>query len=155
MRSENVNNMPAGNAATPSDQAIETPNAIQQQLSDVDALTKDLKRLLVKGENALEKEGLREDVERLERWMVSYRNGLAAASKMCAGGTDLLCEIKDRLKLAAEELQRLEDEGGNPASREQMMQLEELVKATKLIDQVMPAVQNVFCEESQRNPQAA
>jgi len=118
-----------------------------QQLAEAEELTNVLKRLLVKYESALEQEGIREQVEILERWMESYRRGLSAACKISENGPALLTEMKKRLKLAADELQRLEGEGGNPASKEQTTQIEELLKASRRIEQVLPNIEHIFSPE--------
>lgn len=122
-------------------------NPLDQQLFEAEQLTNDLKRLLVKYENALEQEGIRQQVETLERWMESYRRGLSAARKISEKGTTWLTELKDRLKLAAEEINRLEGEGGNPLDKNQAVQAEEYLRASLRIDKVIPSMENIFhCE---------
>jgi hypothetical protein len=133
--------------ATPDQPTLDTVNPITQQIAEVEELTNDLKRLLVKYENALEQEGIRHQVETLERWMESYRHGLSAARKISQNGTSWLTELRARLKLAADELQRLEGEGGNPASKEQTAQAEDFLKASRRIDQVIPNIESIFCPE--------
>lgn len=122
-----------------------TPCAVlYQQLAEAEELTNELKRLLVRYESALEQEGIRQQVETLERWMESYRRGLNAARKLSENGMPLLTEMRERLKLAADELQRLEGEGGNPATKEQAAQAEEFLKASRRIDQVLPNIEHIF-----------
>lgn len=117
---------------------------LQDQLSSVEELTNELKRLLVRHEAALDEEGIRQQVETLERWMESYRRGLAAAAKVSEHGPCWLNELKNRLQLAADELHRLEAEGGNPPSRDQAAQAEEFLKASRRIDKVLPAFEQIF-----------
>ena len=119
---------------------------IHQQLGEAEALTNELKRLLVRYESTLEQEGIREQVETLERWMESYRRGLSAARKISENGTGLFIEMRERLKLAADELQRLEGEGGNPASKEQATQVEEFLKVSRRIEQVLPNIEHIFSQ---------
>lgn len=126
----------------------ETP-ALQQQLQDVEALEHELKRLLVRHEATLDAEGIRKEVEILERWMESYRRGLAAADKISCTGMTWLADLRDRLKLSADERQRLEGEGGNPASKEQAEKTEELLKAIRSIERVMPDIQHMLCKAEQ------
>lgn len=125
----------------------ETCLALEQKFAEAEELTNELKRLLVKYEHALEQEGIREQVETLERWMESYRRGLSAARKLSENGAELLTEMQKRLKLAADELQRLEGEGGNPASKEQAQQAEEFLRASVKIDKVLPNLEQVFSTE--------
>jgi hypothetical protein len=122
----------------------EVSGAIQQQMSDAEDLTNELKRLLVKYEPALQEEGIRKQVETLERWMEAYRHGLSAARKISENGTSWLTELRNRLKLAADELQRIESEGGNPATGEQASQAEEFLKASRRIDKVIPNIEHMF-----------
>lgn len=127
-------------------------STLQQQMHDVEQLGKELKRLLVRYEPAIEQEGIREDVETLERWMESYRRGLSAACKIADNGTACLAELRERLKKTADDLQRLEGEGGNTApTKSQAEEAEDLIKATKRIDQIIPTVDHLF--ESANDPQ--
>lgn len=116
----------------------------QNQLEEVEELTNELKRLLVKHERTLDEEGIRKEVECLERWMESYRRGLAAAHKISETGTGWLGTLRDKLKLAADEMQRIEGEGGAPASREQAEKTEDLVKAVRRIEKVIPSIEQMF-----------
>lgn len=116
-----------------------------RQLTEAEALTNELKRILVRSEQALAQEGIRDQVETLERWMESYRRGLSAANKMSTAGAELLGTIRNRLHLATEELQRLEGEGGNPATSDQSVQMDELVGAMRRIDRMIPDIRHMFC----------
>jgi hypothetical protein len=136
----------ASPTTTMSPQNAESCTTFTQQLAEAEELTNELKRLLVRYESALEQEGIRQQVETLERWMESYRHGLSAARKISENGTSLLTEMRERLKFAADELQRLENEGGNPASKEQTTQVEEFLKITRRIDQVIPNIEHIFSE---------
>lgn len=132
------------NDVAPQTEASET---IRQQLAEAEELTNELKRLLVRYESTLEHQGTREQVETLERWMESYRHGLSAARKISENGPQWLTELRENLKLAADELQRLEGEGGNPATKEQAAQAEELLKASLRIEKVIPNLEHIFCAE--------
>lgn len=116
----------------------------QTPLESAEELTNELKRLLVKHEHTLDEEGIRREVEILERWMESYRRGLAAANKISETGTSWLTTLRDRLKLAADEIQRLEGEGGPAPSKEQMAKTEDLLKAVRRIEKVMPNLEHLF-----------
>ena len=122
--------------------------AISQQLAEAEELTNELKRLLVRYESALEHEGIRDQIEILERWMESYRRGLSAAHKIAENGPAWLTELREKLKFAADELQRLEGEGGNPATKEQSAQAEDFLKASRRIENVIPSIEQIFPAES-------
>jgi len=115
-----------------------------EELKEVEELTNELKRLLVRHENTLQEEGIREKVEMLERWMESYRRGLKAANNISETGMDWLASVRDHLKLAAVEIQRLEDEGGNPANKQQAEKTEDLIKAADRLDKVIPDIKHIF-----------
>lgn len=133
-----------------SHQAEESCSALNQQFAEAEELTNELKRLLVRNESTLEHEGLKEQVETLERWMESYRRGLSAARKISENGASLLTQMRDKLKLAADELHRLENEGGNPPSKEQAAQAEDFLKASRRIDRVLPNIEHIFSEEPEK-----
>jgi uncharacterized FlaG/YvyC family protein len=118
--------------------------AASQKLQEVEKLTNELKSLLVRHEVALNEEGIHREVEILERWMESYRRGLAAANKISASGIGWLSQLRDQLKMAAEEKQRLEDEGGNPATKEQMQKTHELFGLVKRLDKAIADIDQIL-----------
>lgn len=105
-------------------------------LEEVEALTNELKRLLVLHQSTLEGEGIRHHVETMERWMESYRRGIAAAHKLSENAPGWLEQVRARLTLASDELQRLESEGGNPATAEQSAEADRIVKAVREMDTI-------------------
>jgi len=114
------------------------------EMNEAEELCISLKRLLVRSEKELVSGDARAHVEKLERWVESYRRGLSAAQKISDNGTDILKKTRDQLVLSLEELSRIEDEGGNPASREQGAELEELTAAIRRIDSLIPVVEQSF-----------
>lgn len=122
------------------------------QLLEAEELSNVLKRILVRSENALAQGDARENIEKLERWIESYRRGMSAAQKISENGAEMLQKARDQLHLSLEELLRLEDEGGNPPSKENADQSEELAKAISRIDSLMPIVQHSF-QVSATSPQ--
>ena len=114
------------------------------ELSEAEALGNDLKRILVRSENALVHGDARDNVEKLERWIESYRRGLSAAQKISDNGSEMLKKTRDQLKLSLDELLRLEDEGGNPPTKEHANDSEELSSAIRRIDKLMPVVEHSF-----------
>lgn len=135
---------------TPSPHTPETVAAMtsadwQSELADIDALTLDLKRLIVRHESELSEEGLQSDLEQLERWAMSYRRGISAALKLSALGPDWLNNLREKLKLAADELTRMDDEG--PTANEDTShhtRAEDLMQASRRIEHVIPSLQHLF-----------
>jgi hypothetical protein len=123
----------APEAAPPSDPLL------SKHLEAVEALVQDFRRLLVRYESSLEAEGIRERIETLERWAESYRRGLRAAEKISEVGQDWLREAEEKLKLAAAELHRLDDESPVSCTVEDS-KAEDYIRATKRIDSLIPAV---------------
>ncbi len=119
--------------------------SINDQQQDVEKLLHELKKLLMRYESALDREGIRPKVEKLEQWMESYRSGLAAAAKVSSTGVPWLTEFRDQLKMSADELHRLEGEGGSAAPPgEHTSEAEDLIKATRRIDQALPILEQLL-----------
>lgn len=127
-----------------SDESKDTPLSPIQELEEAENLVNELKSLLVKREDTLDDEGIRHQVEILERWMESYRRGLSAAQKISENGALLLGDLRNHLKLSIDERHRLEGEGGNPPTREESDKLEKLTKTLRHIEQVLPNIEHVF-----------
>ena len=128
-------------------------------LEDAELLGHDLKKLLVRSQNELVRGNAREKVEQLERWVESYRRGLAAAHKISSSGISMLAEAREQLHLALQEQLRLEDEGGNPLTKEQSKQIDDLNAAVRRMDQLIPVVESSFpiaeTPEETSHPEAA
>lgn len=110
-------------------------------IDEAHQLTHEMKRLIVHCETALDQEGIRHQAETLERWMESYRRGLTAACKLSENGPAFLKEMRDKILLALDELSRLEDEGGAPATQEQLEQVEEFHAALRTIDSLIASLE--------------
>lgn len=104
-------------------------------IGEIENIMGEVRRLLVHSENALDKEGGKLQAETLERWLESYRRGLSAAEKISKNSDVFLHDIRERLTLALDEIQRLDDEGGaTEATPEQKDKMDELSKAIKRVD---------------------
>jgi hypothetical protein len=114
------------------------------EIQEAEALGNDLKRILVRSEYALLTGDARDNVEKLERWIESYRRGLSAAQKISDNGRDMLQKTRNQLRLSLDELLRMEDEGGNPPSKERISDSEEIATAIRRIDRLIPVVEKSF-----------
>ncbi|MFZ4541419.1 MAG: hypothetical protein ACOYNL_06365 [Rickettsiales bacterium] len=147
---ETINTAATAAKNTMSDTATLTSGIMD--LAEAEALCANLKRITVHSEQALIKGDAREGIEQVERWVESYRRGLSAAQKISVSGIDLLKKTREQLALSLEERLRLEDEGGNPPTKEQAAENEELAKAITRIDGIMAALEQSF--QSPQSPQS-
>ena len=134
--------------ADPSLQAS-TPSHLQE----VAQVAHDLKRLLAGAESARLKSEVRDQIDTLGQWTETYLAGLEAAQKITdnAGGT--LAEARKELELAYQQYVRFEDEGGNPATPAQQRQTDELSKALRRIQTLIPAFSQAVADPSQPAPE--
>ena len=109
----------------------------KKHLHEVTTLMAELRRLHVRHGSALNEDGIADELHKLEEWLEAERKGPAPACIISASGISWLVTIRDRLKLLADEMQRLEGEGGNPSSKEQIEKQEELLNATRRIDTII------------------
>ena len=126
------------------------PNAIEGaatpvSISEAETLVHEVRRLLVYSESAMDDDSVKIRAETLERWLESYRRGLSAAQKISRNSESFLQEMRNRLKLSLEEMQRLDDEGGSPATAEQKQRMDELAKAIRRIDHLTTALGEATC----------
>jgi hypothetical protein len=121
---------------------------LEEHLKNVEEMAFSLKKILVSNQGALNREDnkeCRQHIEVLERWMESYRKGLAAANKISSLGPAWLAESKERLKLALTELQRLEGEGGNlPSDSSTAEETDSLSRAVRHLEKIIPALEEMF-----------
>ena len=116
---------------------------ISSKLDEAEHLTEEARRLLVHCEGALDSEGVREEALALERWLESYRRGMSAARKLSNTGPELVDDMSARLRQALEELHRYEEEGGNPASKTQQVQIENLNHAMSAVHHLGDSLKDI------------
>lgn len=110
----------------------------QRHLQEITELAAELKRILVRHYTVLkEEDAIRKEMVKLEEWLEVERTGHAPAGIISEGGFSWLCALRDRLKLSADELLRMEGEGGNPTSREQAEKTESLLNLIRRIDRII------------------
>jgi hypothetical protein len=112
----------------------------------VRALTDELKQLLEHNNTAFDDEIIRRQMELLGNWMECYRTNLVAPATFSETGVALLNDMRARLKLSIEEQQRLEGEGGNPSTKEQVEKTEELLKVIRRSEKLLAEVEALFPE---------
>jgi len=113
-------------------------NALERQkLHEVTTLAAEVKSLLVRHNDILKDEGIRKEMRQLEEWLETERTGPAPAGVISEGGIMWLIALRDKLKLSADEAQRLEGEGGPPSSKEQIEKTENKLKAIRRIDAII------------------
>lgn len=115
----------------------------KQELGAAEMLTDELKGFLVRYGTALEHEGIHRQVALIKQWVESYRYGLLAADKLSVTGLDLLTNLRERLKLASDELHRLESEGGNLTHSSDITEADELRKAMLKLDKLIPSLEHM------------
>lgn len=125
---------------------------VQAKLDEVALLVQEFRKLQVHYADALEGEGLSEEIEALERWAESYRRGLKAAIKISENGQDMLEDVRNRLKLAADELTRISSESPNPAPKGEAKKAAAFLEATRSIDSILPAVEHAVTNNETSNP---
>lgn len=113
------------------------PDNIEKQPQDVLALAAELRILLVRHNDILKEEGVRREMQQLEHWLEIGHKGPAPDSIISEGGICWLIGLRDRLKLSADEAIRLEGEGGNPSTKEQIEKTENILKTVRRIDRII------------------
>ena len=96
-----------------------------------------LKDLLALDLNTFGDKNISRELEVLGRWNAYYHKNLVTLEAFSETCMIVLANLRDRLKLALEEMQRLEGEGGPTASKEQVEKNEALVKAIRRIETLL------------------
>lgn len=113
-------------------------NSLQkQQLHELTVLSAELKHIIVQHYDTLKEAGIRREMQSLEEWLEEQRKGPAPAGVISESGISWLQKLHDHLKLAADEQLRLEGEGGNPRTKEQVEKTEALLKTVRRIDKII------------------
>jgi hypothetical protein len=139
MRSEEIKSVDATVSSNPPP-ATQAAEQLAQQADEADALVQEFRKLLVGFESELGAEGVREQLQTLERWSESLRRGLKAAAKMSEVAPQWLHEAQDRLKLAADELQRMDAESPAAPGADHTRRAEEYMHAMRSIDALFPVL---------------
>lgn len=134
------------NTITPHRKEPTAGNAVShhQQLQQVETLIDELKHLLEENDSVFDDEIICRQIDLLEHWMGCYRDGLIDSDTFSSASTALLGDLRTRLKLAEEEIQRLEDEGGASTNKEQIEENEELLQAIRRSEKLLANIEGLF-----------
>jgi hypothetical protein len=113
----------------------ENAETVGQQFEETGKLIHELKLILGRSERAFQ--GLKDQIEVLERWMEYYQRRLAMAGQLSESGTQLLAEIRDRLKGATEGLRHREEERLKALARRRASG-RETIRGADSIDRIFP-----------------
>lgn len=104
---------------------------------------------------ALIEEGIKEKIEKLARWSGDYQRGLEAAAKLAEAGEAILQEVRDRLRLAADETQRMEAESPSAHKPKNVADASRaMLKASKQVDELIPAIEKAVAPVAHPETQA-
>lgn len=141
------------------DQAAPFPTTLATDTSpppshfeSVEALSRDLKHFLDKCDVSKLKSELRAELEQLAGLTDTWREGLAAASQIRESAAATLAEARKEIDLAYQQMLTLEDEGGNPATPRQQRDTEDLSKALRRVNNLIPAVAQATAAEQPSEP---
>ena len=111
--------------------------------AELDQLHVQVDRLLTQHAQALDAEYLKDDVERLLRWIERCQEGsLVAERALYQEGVKTMEKVSTRLKLAQEEQLRLEDESPAVAAVSRGRQSERLARAARHATKALTTLSN-------------
>lgn len=122
----------------------EGPISFEQEMKEVSVLAEKLNGLLKQYKSLLTTEGAANKLKLLQQWSETYHTGLSAAQALSANANEWINDISERTRLAAEEVHRLENEGGPPPTEEQANKAEALLKASHKFNQMASKIDEKF-----------
>lgn len=129
---------------------------IAPNIADVENLLQEVHSLLVHSENPLNEDDAKSQAETLEQWLESFRRGLSAAEKIINNSEVLLNEVRKRLTLALEEIQRWDDEGnGVPIPKVQKQRMDAISRAIERIDHLIGSISETFPISEKSKPEVS
>jgi len=117
---------------------IQAPPA--EHIQQLEKVAHDLQRLLGNSENVRLKSEVKDQIEDLNLWTQAYLEGLKAAQKISENAGSTLAEAQKELSMALDDYLRLEGEGGNPPTPQQEKHTENLSKALRRINGLIPVM---------------
>ncbi len=122
-----------------------------QYLEEAEKLVQSIKKFNLHHEDTLATHGINDQALAIERWLESYRRGQTAAKKLSENGLEMLDEMSKRLHEAVAEMQRYEGEGGNPATKSQQAEIDNLTHAMKKVEQLSHQINDASFVQSSSN----
>ncbi len=119
---------------------IQAPPA--EHIQDIEKVAHDLTRLLGSSENVRLKSEVKDQIADLTAWTQAYLEGIKAARKISENAGSTLAEAHKELAMALDDYLRLEGEGGNPPTPQQEKHTENLSKALRRINGLIPVMDN-------------
>ncbi|NDF12062.1 MAG: hypothetical protein EB060_04505 [Proteobacteria bacterium] len=113
-------------------------------LDELHALIAEMKQFLANNKTSLVGKDTKAKIESLSNSLGSCKQ--EHCTELPSALAILVADVRDRIKLAVEESERFEDEGGQVADRKQSAEAEELVKILRELDQFFPAADEI-CPE--------
>lgn len=107
-------------------------------MDNVSELDTTLKQLLSPSDHELIAGDARALIGYVEGWAEAYTRGIDAKAEISANELEMLKKTRDQLALILSERLTLEDEGGQPANKEQAARMERVATAICHIDQILP-----------------
>lgn len=104
----------------------------------------DIQHLFEQSGRTLAKEGVLDQILKLEDWIETSNRNRAAAHKVANDGLTCLHAMRDRLSQRADDLMRLEGEGGLPATPAQEAEISELHHTVKRIDHMIGLIEGKY-----------
>ncbi|WP_157138903.1 hypothetical protein [Asticcacaulis biprosthecium] len=135
-----------------SDQTLNAAAPATSHLEQVEKVSRDLRKLLNGCEGARLKTDVKAQIESLNAWTETYLDGLNAVQKLTEQGLGTLHDAQKELALCLEEYLRLEDEGGNPATADQQYRTDEVSRALRRINMLIPAFDTTFADPTLAEP---
>lgn len=117
---------------------IQAPPA--EHIEQLEKVAHDLQRLLGNSENVRLKSEVKDQIADLNLWTQAYLEGLKAAQKISENAGSTLAEAQKELSMALDDYLRLEGEGGNPPTPQQEKHTENLSKALRRINGLIPVM---------------
>ena len=123
----------------PSQTATQSPS-----MDHIGGLDMTLKQLLSSNDQELIAGDARALIGYVEHWAENYTRGFDAKSEISSNEMEMLKKTREQLALILNERQTLEDEGGQPATKEQASRMQHVASAICYIDQILPNPDSVL-----------
>jgi hypothetical protein len=124
-------------------QTASNQTAMPLNMDMVDELGDTMKQLLLPADHELmAHDQIRALVSHVENWAENYHRGLEAGAEISMEEIEMLKKTRAELAMILSERLTLENEGGQPASKQQEERMHHVASAIGRIDQVLPQAEN-------------